>query len=68
MPRVSPPHSFFVIMLTFVLTHIPLSKLIDAMHTDKIRGSFRLIIAGWLFVSSIVISSRGRLQFIYFEF
>jgi alginate O-acetyltransferase complex protein AlgI len=64
----SPPHSFFVIMLTFVMTHIPLSKLIDAMHTEKIRSSFRLIIAGWLFVFSIVMSSGGSLQFIYFEF
>jgi alginate O-acetyltransferase complex protein AlgI len=64
----TPPRSFFIILLTFVLIHIPISKLMDAMYTKKIRVGWRLVIAGWLFVISIVMSSGESLQFIYFEF
>ncbi|WP_160166361.1 MBOAT family protein [Calothrix sp. PCC 7507] len=64
----TPPRSFFILLLTFGLIHIPLSKLMDAMHTEKIRASWRFVIAWWLFVLSIVMSSGESLQFIYFEF
>ncbi|MBW4613058.1 MAG: MBOAT family protein [Desmonostoc vinosum HA7617-LM4] len=68
LPTTSPPRSFFILLLAFVVIHIPLNKLMEAMHTEKIRVSWRFVIAGWLFILSIVMSSGESLQFIYFEF
>ncbi|PSB04129.1 MBOAT family O-acyltransferase [Merismopedia glauca] len=64
----SAPTSFYILLLAFICLHIPLSKLIDLMQTDKISINWRIVAAGWLLVLSIVMSAGESVQFIYFEF
>lgn len=64
----SPPNSFLILLFSFVLLHIPISKLINSIYSGKIWLGWRFVIAGWFLVISIVMSSEENIQFIYFQF
>ncbi len=64
----SPPSSFLILLFSFALFHIPISKLINAIYSGKIWLGWRFVMAGWLLILSIVMSSGENIQFIYFQF
>jgi alginate O-acetyltransferase complex protein AlgI len=63
-----PPASFYILTIAFICFHVPLNKLIEAMRTEKIDTSWRVVMASWLLVISVVMSAGESVKFIYFEF
>ncbi|BAY81000.1 membrane bound O-acyl transferase MBOAT family protein [Calothrix parasitica NIES-267] len=64
----SPPSGFLILLFSFALLHIPISKLINAIYSGKIWLGWRFVMAGWFLILSIVMSSGENIQFIYFQF
>lgn len=64
----SPPTSFLILLFSFALLHIPISKFINAIYSEKMCLGWQFVMAGWFLVISIVMSSEENIQFIYFQF
>ena len=62
------PQSAWRILAAFIIFHVPLQRLIDAISQNRLHMSWRLVLAGWLFLLAVIMSAGESYEFIYFEF
>lgn len=62
------PRSVWLLLAAFVIAHVPIQRLIDAIHQNRLHMSWRIVLTGWLLVLAVIMSAGQSFEFIYFEF